>query len=361
MTEDSYIRLAKVLDTIPNGFPSTASGVELKLLEKIFNPEEAELFCDLRLVYETAEQVAERTGRPLEGLEEKLRDMAEKGQLFEIRIGTDSVFRMLPFIIGIYEMQLDRMDRELVEMMEEYFPTLRAQLLSIQPQLVKTFAVEESIPNGQEAMPYEKVSTLIETGQSFCVNQCICKKEQGMLGSPCEKPGEVCLNIAPLPGYFEQFPESRTITRDEAYALLEQTEEAGLVHLTSNIQSGHIFICNCCSCCCGVLRAISEGGIPASLVINSHYYAVTDTERCEGCGTCADERCQVNAIVEDGEEYRVIQDRCIGCGLCVSTCKAKAIQLVRKDEVDLMTPPISEDDWNDARGRARGVDFAAYR
>jgi electron transport complex protein RnfB len=361
MNEDAYRKLAQVLDTIPNGFPSTESGVELKMLEKIFTPEEADLFCDMRLTYETAEQVAERTGRPLEGLEEKLRKMAEKGQLFEIRIGTASTFRMLPFIIGIYEMQLERMDGELVEMIEEYFPTLRPQLLSTQPQLVKTFAVEESIPNGQEALPYERVSTLIENGQSFRINQCICKKEQGMLGNPCEKPGQVCLLIAPLPGYFEQFPEAKTITRDEAYALLEQTEEAGLVHLASNIQSGQLFICNCCSCCCGVLRSISEGGIPASLVINSNYYALTDPEKCEGCGTCADERCQVNAIVEDGEVYRVLQDRCIGCGLCVSTCKAEAIQLVRKNEVELSTPPPTEDDWFDARGQARGVDFAAYK
>jgi Na+-translocating ferredoxin:NAD+ oxidoreductase RNF subunit RnfB len=122
-----------------------------------------------------------------------------------------------------------------------------------------------------------------------------------------------------------------------------------------------MFICNCCSCCCGVLRGISESGIPASLVINSHYYALTDTDICDGCGTCADERCQVNAIVEDGDKYRVLKERCIGCGLCVSTCKAQAIQLVRKDEGDLSVPPPTEEDWNVARGGARGVDFAAYR
>jgi hypothetical protein len=72
MSEEAYQNLAKVLDTIPNGFPSTESGVEIKLLKKIFTPEEADLFCDLRLTFETAEQIAERTDRPLEGLEEKL-------------------------------------------------------------------------------------------------------------------------------------------------------------------------------------------------------------------------------------------------------------------------------------------------
>jgi hypothetical protein len=75
MSDDSYRKLAKVLDTLPNGFPPTESGLEIRLLEKIFEPEEADLVCDLRLTFETPEQIAERTGRPLEGLKEMLLSM----------------------------------------------------------------------------------------------------------------------------------------------------------------------------------------------------------------------------------------------------------------------------------------------
>ena len=32
-------------------------------------------------------------------------------------------------------------------------------------------------------------------------------------------------------------------------------------------------------------------------------------------------------------------DRCIGCGLCIPTCSADAIELVRKEEKDCYTPP----------------------
>jgi len=60
-------KLAKVLDTLPNGFPATASGIEIKLLKKVFTAEQADLFCDLRLSFETALDIAQRTGRPLEG------------------------------------------------------------------------------------------------------------------------------------------------------------------------------------------------------------------------------------------------------------------------------------------------------
>ena len=79
MSDDVYRKLAKVLDTLPNGFPATENGVEIKLLEKIFEPDQADLFCDLRLQFESAEQIAERTGRPLEGLEEKLIGMKKDG------------------------------------------------------------------------------------------------------------------------------------------------------------------------------------------------------------------------------------------------------------------------------------------
>ena len=79
MSDDVYHRLAKVLDTLPNGFPATDSGIEIQLLKKIFRPKDVDLFCDLRLNWETAQQIAERTGRPLEGLEQHLDEMQQLG------------------------------------------------------------------------------------------------------------------------------------------------------------------------------------------------------------------------------------------------------------------------------------------
>ncbi len=60
MENDSYQRLAQVLDTIPNGYPSTDSGVELRILQKLFTPQEAELATHLHLTWETADEIAAR-------------------------------------------------------------------------------------------------------------------------------------------------------------------------------------------------------------------------------------------------------------------------------------------------------------
>jgi NAD-dependent dihydropyrimidine dehydrogenase PreA subunit len=205
------------------------------------------------------------------------------------------------------------------------------------------------------------VSNIIENSQSYAVFDCICKKEKQLLNDGCDKPLEVCMGYAPIPGVFDNSDRYRAISKDEAYAMLNKAEEAGLVHLTWNVRHGHFFICNCCGCCCGVLRGINELGINASDVINSYYYAQIDEDVCVACGTCKDERCQVNAIEEGDDAYRVIPEKCIGCGLCVTTCPSEAMALVRKQPQEIVTPPRDEKDWFEKRGHERGVDFSAYK
>lgn len=360
MSDEAYHKLAKVLDTLPNTFPGTESGVEMKLLKKIFTPEEADLFCDMRLTFETTEQISERTGRPLEGLDEMLITMVSKGQIFSIDFEGTRVFKMLPWVWGIYEMQQPHLDREFVELNEEFESVFFKQFFSNTPQLMQTLPVEKEISVDQEPLPYDLVSAIINSSESFMVMDCICKKEQGLLDNRCDRPLEVCMAFAPFPNMFDDSPLGRAISRDEAKEVLNKVEEAGLVHLTSNFQNGRFYMCNCCGCCCGSLRSINDLGFPASTVVNSHHFAVIDPDECTVCGTCANERCQVNAIEEGEDAYEVIRERCIGCGLCMTTCPGEAIQLVHKKEEDLVPPPVDEAEWFKERGRRRGVDFSQY-
>jgi len=361
MSDQIYAKLAKVLDTLPSGFPSTGSGVEIKILKRIFQPEEAELFCDLRLTLETPEQIAKRTGRSLEGLEARLTRMWERGQIFSVKFGRDKLFRMYPWVFGIYEFQLPHMNRELAEMWEEYQATWGRKFAETKLPFMQVVPIEKEIPINQEALPYQRVSAIIENGKSFLLNECICKKEKQLLGHPCAKPLEVCLAIAPVPGIFDKSPTGRAISKTEAYEVLRRSEEAALVHMTANYQSGHFFICNCCGCCCGPLQGINNLGIPASASVNSHYVSQIDPDKCISCGICADERCQVKAIREAQGSYEVRKDRCIGCGLCVTGCPSEAITLVRKEPAEIRIPPKDEMAWYEEKGRKRGVDFSPYK
>lgn len=359
MGDEIYHNLATVLDTLPNGFPSTESNIEIKLLKKIFRPEDAELFCELKLHFETAQQISERTGRPLEDLEEHLDEMKRRGQLFGVNIGGVKVFKMVPWAFGIYEFQLHHMDRELADMCEAYMEVYGEQFFKNKPQLMQVIPIEKEIQATHETLTYEKVSSIIETGKSFLVQDCICKKEQGLLDHPCDRPTDVCMAIAPIEGVFDKYNYGRKASRDEAYALIQKCEEEALVHLTWNVESGHFFICNCCGCCCGVLRSINELGIRDA--VNSYYYAEINAEECTACGTCKDERCQVEAIEEGDEAYGVVKEKCIGCGLCISTCPSEAVQLIRKHPEEIVAPPKDEMEWYEKRGRMRGIDFSMYK
>jgi len=282
MGDEVYQRLAKVLDTLPNGFPATKNGLEIKILKKIFTPEEADLFCDLRLTPETPKQIADRTGRPLEGLEEMLISMWGRGEIFGSESGGIKTFKLMPWVVGIYEFQLNRMDREFAKMCAKYFKYWGAQFLKCGPQVMQVIPIERQIPVRQEAMTYEQVSGIIEKARSFMVNDCICKKKQGILSKPCDRPLEVCMAIDPDPDAFQDNPwGGRIISKAEAYEVLRKSEEMGLVHMTSNVESGHWYICNCCGCCCGLLRSINMG---LANMVNSYYYAEIDPAACEVCG-----------------------------------------------------------------------------
>jgi NAD-dependent dihydropyrimidine dehydrogenase PreA subunit len=286
--------------------------------------------------------------------------MGERGEVLAVNLGGTWLFKMMPWAFGIFEFQLNRLDREFAELNEEFYPAFGRQFFEHRPQLMQTLPIEEEIPLEQEALPYERVTTIVEAAQSFMVQDCICKKEKELLDQRCDKPMEVCLAIAPLPGLFDDHPTGKVISKEEAISLLRKCEEEGLVHLTANVQSGHIFICNCCGCCCGVLRSITELGATAASAINSRYYAQIDADECIDCGLCLEERCQVKAIEEGDDCSRVIRERCIGCGLCITTCPVEAISLIRKEGKEAVPSPRDEAEWFRERGRLRGVDFSDY-
>jgi len=345
--DNVFQRLAARLDELPHGFPATPSGVELRILAKIFSPEDAAMALDLLPIPETAEAVARRLRRPVEALRPVLDGMAARGQIASFRFRGARVYQLAPFVIGIYEFQLARMDAELAAMFEEYAPTLVHTVGGDKPALARVVPVNARIEARAEVLRHENVRTMLERARSFRLMECICRKEQASLGKPCSHTLETCMAFSPEENAYEgTLPDGfgRTITREEALAVLDRAEQEGLVHCTYNVRQSQMFVCNCCSCCCGFLRGLRDFGAP-HLLVPSNYLARLDPESCTACGECGAGRCPMGAIADRGGTYGVDAERCIGCGACTLVCPGDAISLTLRPSSEQTTPPKDIVSW----------------
>ncbi|GAF76990.1 unnamed protein product, partial [marine sediment metagenome] len=101
---DIYERLKEHMDRLPGGFPGTETGVELRILERLFSPEEAELAQHLTMKLETAAAIAERAGISEDKAIARLKDMVRKGLLFNIETPNRTpTYMAAQFVIGIWE------------------------------------------------------------------------------------------------------------------------------------------------------------------------------------------------------------------------------------------------------------------
>jgi len=325
-----YKRLAKHLDDLPGGFPPTETGVEIRILRRLFSPEEATLALHLTLILEEAAAIARRAGISGEEAEARLKEMARKGLIYSSRKEGEPVrYMAAQFVIGIWEYHVDDLDPQLVSDMGEYMPTLLDfDTWSRAPQL-RTVPVGQSIPVEHKVLPYERAEEMISKHKKFAVAPCICRKEQKIAGKGCDRLEEACLIMGGAADYYAENGKGRYISKEEAVALVNRAEKEGLVLQPSNAQK-IANICMCCGCCCGVLRTLKGHPKPAD-VISSAFVAVQDAASCIACEICM-ERCPMDAIALMDGVIRLNQDRCIGCGLCVSTCPTGGLKLVRKPE-----------------------------
>jgi Na+-translocating ferredoxin:NAD+ oxidoreductase subunit B len=334
--QNVYEDLAAHLDRLPAGFPRTPTGVEMRILKRLFTPEEAALAQLMTLKPETAQQVAKRTGRDVGELAPRLAAMACRGLIFRLRKGEEARYMAAQFVVGIWEYHVNDLDPELIKDVNEYLPhLLQGGDRPRTPQL-RTIPIARALTPEQTIMPYEEAQRIIDQQEKIAVAPCICRREHQIMGKGCAKPLESCLIFGAAASYYEENGLGRVIDHDEAHRILAKAEETGLVLQPSNAQNV-ANICTCCGCCCQILKNLKRLPRPADCVA-ANYYAVVEADQCIGCETCL-ERCQMEAIEMREGSAVINRDRCIGCGLCVPTCDAKAISLQSKEQNQRQEPP----------------------
>ena len=343
-----YRRLQRHLDRQAIGFPATESGVELRLLERCFDPTQAEVALLLRYRYETVDAIGERAGdRDIakEDLTTALNRMARDGLIGKRERGGVQSFRSWPLSIGFWEGQLGRLTPELLADFREYSGNLTfgaAFLKSALPQM-RTIPVEASVEGTSDLAPYDRLESLVELAEGpITVTECICRKARELEGDRCGVASglETCISFGDTARFCLEAGTGRQIDTAETLAILRRNQQEGLVLQPSNSERCE-FICSCCGCCCGILEIARHYARPAEIWATNHH-AELELDACEGCGNCVD-TCQVLAIkwIETNETPALLDGRCIGCGQCAGSCPAGALRLERNAE--LVAPPADTD------------------
>ena len=350
--EQTYRRLAERLNALPNGFPPTKSGVELQLLEKLFTLEEATVAGVMGRKRETADDIAHRAGTDPRETAKILKGMVRKGLVRMKREERSLRFSLMPFIVGFYEEQLLRLDKDLAGLIELYMQEAGKDLFSQGPSFHRVIPMEKAISFELEVFPYERALKLLEGAKAWGVRDCICRVQQKLVGKGCDHTVENCLMFAPIEHVFDRSEITRAISKEEAIDLLIAAGEEGLIHSTANHEGPLYYICNCCTCCCGIMRGLTEFGAAAAVTRSDFIAEVTDG--CVGCGDCVD-RCSFGALSVVDEVCIVENSRCVGCGQCTAACPAEAILLKRREGSAPL--PSTLDEWSKIRAAERNLPF----
>ncbi len=334
MTQDIYQRLRERLDEYALGFPATKSGVEIKLLQRMFTEKEAEIYLSLSRGLEPANVIAERAGYSVEEATELLESMTAKGATLPTKRDGIRLYSAAPFMHGFYENNAWMQDdKELAELMDAYL----LGGFQARGKALRTIPVNASIKDERSVALFDDVIKIIESKERIGVMPCPCNMHMQVLGSECERPREVCIGFDFYAEYcIEGLGMGRWIDREEALEIVKKADAAGLVHQTGGDTMSTECVCNCCPDCCTSLRTIKLYAAPAKIA-GSNYHAQLSEDDCTQCETCVG-RCPMGALTMGDDALSLNLDRCIGCGLCTTGCPVGAITLVQKDPERLTGP-----------------------
>jgi electron transport complex protein RnfB len=338
---DDYSKLREVLDRHLSGAPA-AKAID-EILRILFTPEEVRVALGLIFSPSPVAQIAAAAGVSEQEARTRCESMADKGIVYCRDKGGEKGYALLPTIPGLFEFPFMKgggtaEHEKLGRLWEIYHREgMGASFAGSRTPLTRIIPVQQAVDARTEVLPFEVISKMLEKNDTFALAHCACRVSVGA----CDKPRETCLIFDKTGRFLIERGHAREITREEALEVVRKAEEAGLVHTTNNSQDRLSLICNCCPCCCTILRGLTELTNPNAFAV-SRWQASVDADDCNACGVCEDERCPVGAIRVGASVAEVDVKRCIGCGLCTTTCDGQAITMAPRAEAAEPMPTAAE-------------------
>ncbi len=350
-----YRQLQQHLDKHTLGFAATDSGAELRVLEHIFSPAQARVATCMTHKLEPPATIYARSGHGAdspESLAQLLDDMEQNGAI-GVRIQNgQKVYRLIPWVVGMYEGQQGNLTPEFLSACDEYFADRKfgVDMLSTALPQMRTVPVAKTIRPSHHVSSYDEVADLVARAEPpFVILPCICRQKTALEGTACKvtERQETCMAVGDVAksALRQNRVGRREISREEALSILALNQKEGLVLQPSNTQKAEFF-CSCCGCCCGMLNMQKQLPKPVDFWASNFYVAV-EAGACIGCGKCVG-RCQVDALsLSSAEDKKAVVnlDRCIGCGNCAAICPTGAMSLEKKKKT--VTPPATGEELQD--------------
>lgn len=333
---DIFKQLRKRLDMNPIGLPEHASIYEI--LSILFTEKEAEVGSKFPIGLVKIEELVRSTGINQKGLEEILKGMMKKGLVINAKGGGQTRYLLSPAMIGFFEFTFMRTNesipqKHLAGLLDAYTstPEFIWEFFSSETKRTRTFVYDDVLPPVKsEVLDFQTASEYIRKAGRGSLGKCYCRHEAWHLGTNCSAPiDDICISLGISSDFLVEQGFGRRADVDELLDTLKKAEDAGLVHIGDNVLDQTTFICNCCGCCCTLLKGLTKHDVKHP-VATTNFMARIDVAECTGCGECV-EHCQINAIKMTENLPVVEEEICLGCGICAHFCPSDAIKMRERE------------------------------
>jgi ferredoxin len=342
---DIYEKIAEIFE-----YPGSQNLI--KYLKILFTPEEGKLLLEF-LQPATCKQVAKKLNIDEKTLSEKLADFKRRRLLFHKHDEYLFHLAMHGFFARIAKAKKEDIPEGFWKAWDDFMPEVEQKVITrtikvaeqvpvsgIMTRIIPARLAIDSNPNIKpgDILPEEDIHAMLRMKGSqevIAVSDCDCR----IRAHKCDRPTFNCFEFGKYAEFnLNQSSSLKVVSVEEAIAISDEAERAGLLKSGGIRKDNGGVLCNCCECCCNVMGATIRHQVAHQLRNPSRYRARVDSKPCIGCQTCV-ERCFFDAIemkeVSNSKKLKasVNNEKCMGCGLCIIGCEQKALIF------DLVKPP----------------------
>jgi len=243
MSNEVYRELLEVMKKRRGGYAGMDIPEFFVMAKVLFTPEEAAVNNAMPRGPFTAASLADEIGRDAAELETILETMADKGLCMALKVEGTQYYQSARFMPGIFEYQFmsggtSERDKLIAKVIHDYEKAFDAKIgstgTSVSPYRVIT--VDKTIEVGNQVHTHDQVQTFIEKYDTISVSACYCRHAAALRGEDTHGlPNDVCMQFGMGAQYVAERLGARIVSKEEARAVMDRAEEAGLIHMSQNV------------------------------------------------------------------------------------------------------------------------------